>query len=117
MKFTEELQISIASSTEEVIKLTATGKGTTLVPTPALDKEMDFGDIFPTCVEKKTLTLRNEGRKPLALQWYYDRSKPKEGEEAGLRHRAPALVVQVAFWYHVPINIHARPSRLKGISL
>eukprot|EP00759_Apiculatamorpha_spiralis_P009318 PhF_6_TR15973/c0_g1_i1/m.24996/K17570/HYDIN; hydrocephalus-inducing protein len=80
MRFTDELQITILSSTEETVKLVAVGKGTTLVPTPPLDKDIDFGDVFTTTTEKKTLVLHNQGRKQIQLQWYYDRSKPKEGD-------------------------------------
>eukprot|EP00760_Papus_ankaliazontas_P031923 PhM_4_TR5537/c0_g1_i1/m.106423/K17570/HYDIN; hydrocephalus-inducing protein len=80
MKFVEELVISIQNSSEETIKLTSTGKGTTLVPSIPLTKDIEFGDIFTTSTEKRTLVLANHGRKPLQLQWYYDRSKPKEGE-------------------------------------
>jgi hydrocephalus-inducing protein len=80
MKFTDELVLTVQNNQEtEIIALTATGRGFTLVPDIPMDL-VEFGDLFTTVPVKKTFTLRNRGRKPQQIQWANERGKVKEGD-------------------------------------
>eukprot|EP00667_Euglena_gracilis_P000008 EG_transcript_8 len=72
IKFTDELVISIVNSADIVVKLTASGKGTTVVPTIPLDT-VDFGNQFTATPLSRTFALQNKGRKPQQIVWVNDK--------------------------------------------
>eukprot|EP01062_Namystynia_karyoxenos_P075960 TRINITY_DN7388_c0_g1_i1.p1 TRINITY_DN7388_c0_g1~~TRINITY_DN7388_c0_g1_i1.p1 ORF type:complete len:3850 (+),score=1433.28 TRINITY_DN7388_c0_g1_i1:116-11551(+) len=80
MRFTEELVITIANSRELVVKLSAIGTGTTLVPSIPLNKDLDFGNVFTTTVVHRAFIIHNKGRRVQQIGWSNERPKPKEGE-------------------------------------
>eukprot|EP01065_Artemidia_motanka_P026772 TRINITY_DN32019_c0_g1_i1.p1 TRINITY_DN32019_c0_g1~~TRINITY_DN32019_c0_g1_i1.p1 ORF type:complete len:3749 (+),score=1074.75 TRINITY_DN32019_c0_g1_i1:85-11331(+) len=80
VRFFDELVITIANSRELVIKLSAIGTGTTLVPSIPLNKDVDFGNVFTTASVQRSFVMHNKGRRALQISWTNERAKPKEGE-------------------------------------
>ncbi|EFC47717.1 hypothetical protein NAEGRDRAFT_78704 [Naegleria gruberi] len=73
-KFSDELVFSIEYADKLPVKLSASGKGNTIIATESMDV-IDFGDQFTATVFKKIITLENKSRKVQKLSWMAERKK------------------------------------------
>lgn len=74
VKFSDDLLLTIENGEKLSVKLTAIGKGNTVIPTEPIN-EIDFGDQFTSRVFKKIVSLENKSRKPQKISWMQERKK------------------------------------------